>query len=407
MLWAAMQRPFLRRSNRLIEIMLDTYSTTADLIAHCQPEEPVNCLSPAILDEHVAYFREQFPGTVAFAVKANPATPLLERLCDAGITHYDVASVTEIEQLRAVSEGLTLLYDNPVKSRQELDQAYNGFAVRNFAVDDLLELEKLHDVIGNDRDVEISVRFNAGESTAVYDLGRKFGATVEDAALILAAAEKKGYRVALTFHPGSQCTTANAYNQYIASAADIEKAAKVRIEMLNIGGGFPTVYPNSNAPMLSDIFTEVGQQFDRSFANRDLELVCEPGRALVDPAISILTRVKHRRVEPVVFLNDGIYGGFMEQLLSRVEMPTRVFRGTELLEGEQAFFKVFGPTCDSLDVFSYDIALPSNIQEGDWVEFGEMGGYGSSTATHFNGYGTGDYVIVEAGFPRSESGVPT
>jgi len=387
--------------------MLDKYANTAELIKCCQPEKPVNCLSLGILEDHVRYFQKEFPGTVAFAVKANPTPALLQGLLDIGILSFDVASVTEIELLRSLNPKATLYYDNPIKSRAEIDQAYNDFSVRNFALDDHLELAKLRDVIGKDADVEISVRFNGGESTAIYDLGRKFGANEAEATNILKKAGASGYKLALTFHPGSQCTSASAYNESIAASAAIEKAASVQIQMLNIGGGFPTVYPNSGAPRLTEIFREIGQQFEYSYQGRDIALVCEPGRALVDPAVSILTRVKHRRSEPVVFLNDGIYGGFMEQLLSKVELPTRVFHGSQVLSGATDDFTVFGPTCDSLDVFSYEVPLPKDIGEGDWIEFGEMGGYGSCSATTFNGYSTGDYVYVDAGFPRSVSGIAT
>ncbi len=387
--------------------MLDTYRSTAELIAQLQPELPLNCLSLPILKDHVTRFCQGFPGTVAYAVKANPASPLLRGLCDLGITHFDVASVTEIELLRGIQNDATLLYDNPVKSRHEIDQAYSDYTVRSFAVDDPIELKKIHSVIGNDADVEVSVRFNVGASTAVYDLGKKFGTNDTGATELLSMAKDFGYRTALTFHPGSQCTSARAYNEYIQHAAYIEKASTANIEMLNIGGGFPTVYLNSGAPRLQAFFDEIEQQFSRHFSGREIELVCEPGRALVDPAISILTRVKHRRAEPVVFLNDGIYGGFMEQLLSRVELPTRVFRGNQLLEEATVPFTVFGPTCDSLDVFSYEVPLPESTNEGDWIEFGEMGGYGSSTATVFNGYGTGEYVYVEQGFSRDISGIAT
>lgn len=387
--------------------MLATYRSTEDLIERQQPELPVNCLSLAILKDHVTRFCQGFPGTVAYAVKANPAKPLLHGLSNLGINHFDVASVTEIELLRSIQPGATLLYDNPVKSRLEIEQAYSDFAVRSFAIDDPIELKKIHNVIGADADVEVSVRFNIGASTAVYDLGKKFGTNDAGATELLSMANDFGYRTALTFHPGSQCTSAQAYNEYIERAANIEKASSARIEMLNIGGGFPTVYPNSGAPKLRAFFDEIEQQFTRHFSGREIVFVCEPGRALVDPAISILTRVKHRRDEPIIFLNDGIYGGFMEQLLARVELPTRVFRGNQVLNESTIPFTVFGPTCDSLDIFSYEIPLPESTSEGDWIEFGEMGGYGSSTATVFNGYGTGEYVYVEQGFSRDISGITT
>ena len=257
---------------------------------------------------------------------------------------------------------------------------------------------KIHEVIGSDSTVELAVRFNVGNSSAIYDLGKKFGTNSKTAAELLGQVARLGYRPALTFHPGSQCTRADAYNEHIAAAARIAAEAGATIDSLNVGGGFPTVYPNSGAPTLQQFFSEIEQQFLQSFPAGNVELRCEPSRALVDPSVSVLTRVKHRRELAVVFLNDGIYGSFMEQLLSRVELPTRVFRGGEPLQGPEELFTVFGPTCDSLDVFSYEVPLPTAIAEGDWIEFGEMGGYGSCSSTRFNGFETGDYVFVENGF---------
>ncbi len=374
------------------------FTNVAKLISNLQSDETVNCLCPRVLQQHVNFFKSTFPGIVAFAVKANPTPLLIEEITKAGITHFDVASVTEIALIRSIQPNATLLYDNPVKSRREIMQAYQDYKVRSFAIDDAIELDKINDIIGEDSSVEISIRFGTGESSAVYDLGTKFGADEESAITLLKQINAYGYQAALTFHPGSQCLQEDAYNGHIAAAAHIEKQAGIEIATLNVGGGFPTAYPNSGAPRLRGIFKQISDTFEKHFAGRKIELICEPGRALADPAISTLTRVKHRRADPVVFLNNGIYGDFMEQMLAHVEMPTRVYRGNQRIEGKTEPFKVFGPTCDSLDVFSYDVPLPTDIAEGDWIEFAEMGGYGSSSATGFNGYACGSYAIVDEGF---------
>ncbi len=374
------------------------YANVSELISNLNNDETINCLCPDVLRKHVSFFKTAFPGTVAYAVKANPAPLLIEEMTKAGVTHFDVASVPEIALIRGIQPSATLLYDNPIKSRLELTQAYHNYTVRNFAIDDALELQKINDIIGDDSSVEISIRFGTGESSAVYDLGTKFGADEETAISLLKQIDAFGYKAALTFHPGSQCLEEDAYNSHIEVAARIEARSGINIVRLNVGGGFPTNYPNSGAPKLTAIFDEISKTFKAHFPNRTIELICEPGRSLADPAISTLTRVKHRRVEPIVFLNNGIYGDFMEQMLTRLEIPTRVYRGSKQLIGETKPFKVFGPTCDSLDVFSYDVPLPSEIAEGDWIEFADMGGYGSSTSTQFNGYCCGNYVLVDSGF---------
>lgn len=375
------------------------YANVSALIPHLKSDETVNCLCPDVLHKHVTFFKTAFSGTVAYAVKANPTPLLIEEITKAGTTHFDVASVTEIAMVRRIQPDAVLLYDNPIKSRLELSQAYNDFKVRSFAIDDAIELQKINDVVGEDSSIEISIRFGIGGSSAVYDLGTKFGADEETSISLLKQIDSFGYKAALTFHPGSQCLKEDAYNSHIAAAARIEKQADISIVMLNVGGGFPTDYPNSGAPKLAGIFNQISETFQAHFPERNIELVCEPGRALADPAISTLTHVKHRRVEPIVFLNNGIYGDFMEQMLAHIEIPTRVYRGADLLKSKTLIpFKVFGPTCDSLDIFSYDVPLPAEIAENDWIEFADMGGYGSSSSTGFNGYYCGSYVLVDEGF---------
>ncbi len=378
---------------------MQTFKNTARLIEQIEEDSTVSCLCPTVLDEHAAFFKAAFPGEIAYAVKANPAPPLLEGLTKAGIRYFDVASIPEIKLLREIQPKAVLLYDNPVKSRREIREAYFDYQVRSFAIDDARELAKIHEEIGDDANLEISVRFSVGQSTAVYDLSKKFGVNETTAIELLKQINALGYRAALTFHPGSQIVEVDAYNGHIAAAAKIERKSGVAIQMLNVGGGFPTAYLNSGAPQLKQIFDQIKKHYETHFTDRDdVLLVCEPGRSMADPSISVLTQVKLRREEPIIFINNGLYGDFMEQLHGRLELPTRVFRDGQLLQGPTEKFTVFGPTCDSLDVFSYEVPLPSSITEGDWIEFGQMGGYGSSTGTQFNGYESGPYVLVEEGF---------
>jgi len=211
-----------------------------------------------------------------------------------------------------------------------------------------------------------------------------------------------GYRCGLTFHPGSQSTDAGAYREYIEKAAENVKAAGVAIVSLNVGGGFPSRYLGESLPDLQDYFSAIGDAFDSAFGGTETTLISEPGRCLVDSCISLLCQVKHRRDDHTVFINDGVYGGFMEQLFSPIVHPVRAFRGAEALTGDCAPFTVWGPTCDSIDILAHKPMLPEDVAEGDWIEFGLMGGYGSSTATEFNGFTSNRYVFVDEGFPYAE-----
>lgn len=374
------------------------YQDTADVIYTLSPDFPVYCFCRRQLEFQIHRFGSEFPGDVAYAVKANPTPLIIAAIAANGIRTFDVASLDEIELIRDLSPRATLLYDNPVKSRLEIGRAYLEFGVRSFAVDDEAELHKIHAVIGNDPAVQVSVRFKLPKSAAVMDLGTKFGATEPAAVQLLRKAAGMGYQPALTFHPGSQCTSPAAYTQHIEAAARIAAGAEVEIRMLNVGGGFPAPYANAEVASLSEYFREVGAAFRRHFDANRCRLLCEPGRALVAPSASLLCRVKHRRSGNTVFLNDGIYGGLLEQFMCQVEMPIRVYRDGFDLGGPVSDFSVFGPTCDSADRLPFALHLPESIDEGDWIEFGLMGAYGSATSTRFNGYSSEQYVEVLRGF---------
>ncbi|MBI1733164.1 MAG: type III PLP-dependent enzyme [Gammaproteobacteria bacterium] len=380
---------------------LRVYRDTAHVISAVAPDHPLYCLCQGQLRTQAKRFQQGFPGATAYAVKANAHPAVVAALADAGMEHFDVASMSEVALVRNLAPGATLLYDNPVKSRDEIGRAYRDFNVRSFALDDSIELRKIADIAGRDRSVQMNVRFKLPKVMPAQDLSSKFGATLEDAVRLLREVVNLGYRPALTFHPGSQCTDPLAYDEYIAGAAALAAAAGVQLSMLNVGGGFPAPYRNAQVPLLVEYFRAVGKAFRREFPGTGTLLVCEPGRSMVAASASLLTRVKHRRAGRTVYLNDGIYGGLLEHLMFRISTPVRVFRAGKLLRGANAEFVVFGPTCDSTDRLPLTVPLPEDVAEGDWVEFGMMGAYGSATATRFNGFESDQYVEVVRGFPAS------
>lgn len=378
---------------------LRVFRDTAHVLSAVAPDHPLYLLCQAQLRAQAKRFQQGFPGEVAYAVKANPHPMIVATLVDAGMTHFDVASMNEIALVRGLAPAATLLYDNPVKSRGEIGRAYRDYGVRSFALDDHIELRKIAETVGADATVQMNVRFKLPKVMPGQDLSSKFGATMDVAAELLREVVARGYRPALTFHPGSQCTDPMAYDEYIAGAAAVVAAAGVQLSMLNLGGGFPVPYRNAQVPPLAEYFRAIEKAVRRHFPHRETLVVCEPGRSMVATSVSLLTRVKHRRAGNTVYINDGIYGGLLEHLMYRISTPVRVFRDGKPLRGTSTEFEVFGPTCDSTDRLPLTVPLPANVAEGDWVEFGLMGAYGSATATRFNGFESDQYVEVVRGFP--------
>ncbi len=364
-----------------------------------QPELPLYCFSAKRLTKQANIFINSFAGTVGYAVKSNPEPRVIRTLVAAGIDTYDVASLNEIKLIREISPSARLLFDNPVKSEHEIKEAYETYDVRVMAIDDNHELDKVISTIGVKSDLELVIRFKIGNSNALYDLSKKFGTSHEAAVALLKRASDLGFQVSLTFHPGSQCSTPESYSDYMMAAKAVVDDAGIAIKTLNVGGGFPAPYLESDIPKLQLYFDAIEATWASAFADSGTELVCEPGRGMVDACVSLVTRVKHVRPDAdVVFLNDGVYGAFMEQLFSPMVLPNREFRvidnNVSELGSNKKNFTVFGPTCDSADILPYQPMFSNELATGDFIVFSMMGGYGSATATKFNGFMPGEYVDV-------------
>ena len=176
------------------------------------------------------------------------------------------------------------------------------------------------------------------------------------------------------------------------------KTAGVKIDKLNVGGGFPANYVLSTAPEPQIFFKTIKHALVTSFPEGHAPaLECEPGRGLVAGCMSLLTRVKLVCTDgDDIFINDGVYGGLMEFMqVPDLKPPFRVIRDGKILEGTAKSFKVFGPTCDPLDVLPHRLDILANLKEDDFIEFGSLGADGLSTLTEFNGYGGNAIVNVD------------
>jgi ornithine decarboxylase len=364
------------------------------------PEDAVFCFSAGQLRAKAAEFISGFPGDVSFAVKSNPSAQVLATLALAGLRHWDVASVQEMSAVRTVSPTAVFHYHNPVKSRREIADAHRIYGCRRFAVDCREELAKIGDIAGGDPSVEIAVRFvlPRERTSSAHDFSTKFGAPEHICVALLKDAAVRGFKAMLTFHPGSQARDPQTYARHIEAAARIAATAGVRIAKLNVGGGFPANYGLSKAGPLSTFFASISEATTRAFGKgNEPRLECEPGRGLVADCMSLLTRVKLVCTDgDDIFINDGVYGGLMEYMqVHELQPPFRMIRDGQAIGGQTKSWKVFGPTCDPLDVLPHRLDLPADLREDDYIEFGTLGAYGIATSTRFNGYGEHEIVDVE------------
>jgi ornithine decarboxylase len=363
------------------------------------PEEALFLFSASELTSRARQFLDNFPGTVSYAVKCNSSAEVIATLYAAGVNAWDVASVHEMAAVAAVCKDAHFHYHNPVKSRREIADAYKVYGCRRFAVDCREEVQKIIDVIGADPTVELAVRLvlPRDRGSSAHDFSSKFGAPEHICIELLQQAVAAGYQPVLTFHPGSQSKEPQVYVRHIEAAARISKNAGVNIRTLNVGGGFPANYELSTAPEPEVFFRAIDQAVTRAFGANHPALECEPGRGLVATCMSLLTQVKLVCTDgDDIFVNDGVYGGLMEYMqVPDLKPPFRLIRDGKEVEGISKSYKVFGPTCDPLDVLPHRLDLYQNIKEGDFIEFGTLGAYGLATATRFNGYGNHQIVAVD------------
>jgi ornithine decarboxylase len=370
---------------------IPSFASVEDLVRQKQTDAPVFCFFPERARAAARTFVDGFPGEVLYAVKANPAPQLLRWFNEGGIRNFDVASIPEIAMVRQILPGCGCFYNHPIKPRRSIVQAYKEFGVRDFVVDHVSELDKVLEEVGTELTLE--VRIASDSAHARINFGSKFGATLEEAAVLLRLVRERGARAAVCMHVGYQTTNPVAFAEGVRRAGEVVRASGVTIQYLNMGGGFPSVLMPKGSS-LEDFFVEVAAARASDEALREVPLKCEPGSALAHPAGGVLAMVLAVKNERV-YLNDGVYGALSEIMHTKVQPPTRTFAPSGL-ERKRPLgrFTVFGPTCDSYDTLPIPFALPSSLREGDWLMFDVLGAYSTATMTDFNGLGAHELAVI-------------
>lgn len=369
------------------------YETVRDVVRALEPSYPVYCLRPDALARAAHYFLDAFPGRVMYAVKCNPHPIVLRALHEAGIRHFDTASLAEIALIREMFQNADAYFMHPVKARSAIRSAREVYNVDHWVVDDDAELDKLIETVdGGDGQVCL-VRLKTKSFGAVFELSDKFGAPPDDAIRLLKRVEAEGFQPGLAFHIGSQCLDPEAFRAGLAMVADVLERSNVAIHYLDVGGGFPAAYEGQDVPQLADFVAAIEQGLSGVKRRGDCVLMCEPGRALVANGASLLTQV-HLRKNDSLYINDGIYHSLSESVAGGIRFPVRLIRLSGETHAPLKPFTIYGPTCDSHDILKHPVMLPDDVGEGDWIEFGQAGAYSNSMTTRFNGFFPETYVSV-------------
>jgi len=361
------------------------------------PDEPVILNRPHAAARAARFFVEKFRGKSLYAVKANPSPDLLQILWDNGVTHYDVASIGEVRLARATLPDATLCFMHPVKTERAIREAYHQHGVRTFSLDTIEELEKIvaacRDDAGNPAtDLWLCVRLRVSSEYAELSLASKFGVDLADAAELLQVTRQHCDALGVCFHVGSQAMTPFAYVQALERVRAAIVQAAVTVDIIDVGGGFPAIYPGMEPPPLEDYFDVIFRASESLPISYSSELWCEPGRALCAEYSSMIVRVEKRRGDEL-YINDGSYGALFDAAHVDWRFPVTALED-DLIELVEEF-SFYGPTCDDADFMKGPFMLPADIQAGDFIEIGILGAYGTAMKTGFNGFGDAEVAIVD------------
>ncbi|MDH7972238.1 type III PLP-dependent enzyme [Sphingomonas sp. AR_OL41] len=362
-------------------------------IARQRPVQPVTLIRPHAAARAARFFVEKFPGRSMYAVKANPSPGLLKVLWDSGITHYDVASIAEVRLVARTIPEATLCFMHPVKAEEAIEEAYFTHGVRTFSLDSIEELEKIVRATRGAEDLTLCVRLRVSSEHSKLSLASKFGAAPGETKELLFRTRQAADALGICFHVGSQAMTPEAYAQALERVRTAIVEAAVTVDVIDVGGGFPSSYPGMEPPPLEHYFQTIHRAFESLPVSYSSELWCEPGRALCAEYSSIVVRVERRRGTEL-YINDGAYGALFDAAHIGWRFPVTLLREPDS-RARDIDFSFYGPTCDDMDHMAGPFALPADVQAGDYIEIGMLGAYGCAMRTAFNGFGSDETVIVD------------
>jgi len=376
---------------------LHKHHSALGLATALRPVQPVTLLRPHAARRAARFFVEKFPGRSLYAVKANPSPDLLRILWEEGVTHYDVASIGEVRLVAETLPQAVLCFMHPVKAEEVIAEAYFEHGVKTFSLDTLDELDKI--VRATTRpdgtvatDLNLLVRLQVSSEHAKLSLASKFGAEPNEVKPLLFAARQAADALGICFHVGSQAMTPAAYAEAMERVRAAIVEAAVTVDIVDVGGGFPSTYPGMEPPPLETYFEVIHRSFEDLPISYSAELWCEPGRALCAEYASLIVRVEKRRGNEL-YINDGSYGALFDAAHVGWRYPVRLLRAEDP-SVRPIEFSFYGPTCDDLDHMAGPFELPGDVQAGDYVEIGMLGAYGCAMRTGFNGFGVESAHVV-------------
>ena len=372
---------------------MEKFSNVNELVNKLKPVNPIYCIRPDSIKNSIKVFQDKFPGEILYAVKTNPNEYVLKHIIKNGVDRFDVASINEVKLIRKLSPKSKLYFMHPIKCREDIASAYFDYNVKDYSLDTKEELMKILDSTKNAKDLNLFVRIAVSNEHAELDLSRKFGALTSEALGLVRLCKQHAKKLGISFHVGSQCMHKISFSKGLKEISNVIKKTKIIPDTINVGGGFPSIYPDLKPEPLENYFKEIKKGLEQLKLEKMPEIICEPGRALVAESGSTIVRVNLRKKNKL-YINDGTYGSLFDAGVPNFILPTRLITNGRIQSKKITAFQFYGPTCDSLDYMKGPFLLPNNIKEGDYIELGQLGAYGLTFRTKFNGFYSDTIVEV-------------
>ena len=375
---------------------MQKFKSVEELINRLKPEKPVYCIRKNSVTTASKFFQRNFPGDILYAVKTNPHPVVIKTMIESGINQFDVASIEEVKQIRKFTSTAKCSYMHTVKSPESIKEAYFKYNIKTFSLDTKEEFIKIIKSTNNAKDLELFIRVAVSNEHAEIDLSKKFGALNLESLGLLRLAKQYAQKIGLSFHVGSQCMHPISYVKGITEIGNIIRKTKIIPDYINVGGGFPTIYPDLIPQNLMEYFKEIKKGLENLNLEKMPKIICEPGRALVAESGSTIVRVNLRKKQKL-YINDGTYGTLFDAGTPNIVFPSKMIKeaSNKIISKKLTAFDFFGPTCDSMDYMKGPFLLPNNIKENDYIELGQLGGYGLTFRTQFNGFFSNEIYEVE------------
>ena len=373
---------------------MQKFKNVDEIVNELRPVDPIYCIRKNSIKTACKWFNKNFPGKVLYAVKTNPHEEVIKEIKKGGIDKFDIASIEEIKIIKKNVPDAECFYMNTIKSREHIREAYFNYNIKNFALDTKDELLKIIEATDNAQDLNLFVRISISNEHAEIDLSKKFGALSDEVLGLFRLTKAHSAKIGLSFHVGSQCMHPISYTKGIGEMGNIIKKTNIIPDFINIGGGFPTIYPDLRPQSLNNYIFEIKKALNNLKLEKQPILICEPGRALVAESGSTIVKVVLRKKQKL-YINDGTYGSLFDAGFPNIVFPSRMIQNGRTISKKLTAFNFYGPTCDSMDYMKGPFILPNNIKENDYIELGQLGAYGITFRTKFNGFFSDQIFEVE------------